>query len=412
MDKTQPASNQIHIAAALLVALVALLPVAMLFPRLLAFGPPVLGLLAFSGFYACGGNLPRLPRYAVMWAAVIIGLMLVSALWSVDPGFTLKRSLRAGLVFLGGVLLLASCFQIPRSVLLRFAPLYLAAFFTSCLVMVFELYSDGVIYQLIRGPAEGGDFNLSNLNRSVVVLTVGIFVAIACIRRTYSGRTRLALLVAGGILVAAIMYKTHSQSAHLALFVGLILSVAFPYKHRWAWVALATLLCAGVIAAPWIGQAMFKFLPDIVAQFDWFKNSYAPHRMEIWDFTSRRALESPWLGFGAEATRHFEDFDTQRLYHAGSSVLHPHNLFIQFWIEFGALGALVACVFLCSLLYKVAALPPRLARVTLPTVFACISVASTGYGVWQGWWLGSLWLMAVFIVLADISLSSGKAAKS
>ncbi|MEZ5918889.1 MAG: O-antigen ligase family protein [Alphaproteobacteria bacterium] len=113
-----------------------------------------------------------------------------------------------------------------------------------------------------------------------------------------------------------------------------------------------------------------------------------------------RALEQPLHGFGIEATRALTDFDTRQLYSPTKGVLHPHNFTLQLWIEFGLPGVLLAGAFIGFILRKIGTLPGHAARVALATFIATLCVASTGYGLWQGWWLGSFAALAAFTVIA------------
>ncbi len=122
--------------------------------------------------------------------------------------------------------------------------------------------------------------------------------------------------------------------------------------------------------------------------------------MEIWDFVARRALENPLYGFGVEATKAMKDFDTARIYHPTTQILHPHNFALQIWIEFGVIGALLASGFFTWLCVSISKLNIAEARQCLPALMACITLAAVTYGLWQGWWLGSFILLAVFCVLS------------
>jgi O-antigen ligase len=128
-------------------------------------------------------------------------------------------------------------------------------------------------------------------------------------------------------------------------------------------------------------------------------------RLEIWDFISRRALQSPFIGHGTEATKSIT-FDTAQLYQPGKTILHPHNFALQLWIEFGAFGAALGAAFLGDILSRIYKFDLPLRRFSLALLMASLSVASTGYGLWQGWWLGVFCLLIAFIPLLHKPLSN------
>lgn len=72
---------------------------------------------------------------------------------------------------------------------------------------------------------------------------------------------------------------------------------------------------------------------------------------------------------------------------------------MQLWIEFGLIGAIAGSVFLKGLLYEIHKLEPLLARICLAGLMATLAVASTGYGLWQGWWLGAFVMMPAYSVI-------------
>src|SRR5436190_23671517 len=98
-------------------------------------------------------------------------------------------------------------------------------------------------------------------------------------------------------------------------------------------------------------MAMFRILPPWIDHVPWlgYGQAFANNRLEIWDFVSRYALRHPLHGFGIEATRAVEAFDSQQIYQKKATILHPHNFAIQMWIEFGLIGGLLAAAMMTQL---------------------------------------------------------------
>ena len=198
----------------------------------------------------------------------------------------------------------------------------------------------------------------------------------------------------------AILYQTASQSVQLAFIVFVLFWAAFPTRFQPAWIALAILIALAVIAAPWVSQLAFKELAENFHHAPWLQNGYAAERLEIWDYVGRYALQHPFHGFGIEATRAVEAFDTAEIYQKGVTILHPHNFALQLWIEFGLLGVLPAAALAGFLLYRLAALPTTMSRLGVGVFTACLSIAATGYGLWQSWWIGEIILIMLFFMFA------------
>ena len=75
----------------------------------------------------------------------------------------------------------------------------------------------------------------------------------------------------------------------------------------------------------------------------WLKHS-GQHRVEIWHFAAERALEKPLFGWGFNASRYVPNGDAvSHFLPPGQSLipLHPHDAFLQVWLEIGAVGAVI-----------------------------------------------------------------------
>jgi O-antigen ligase len=79
--------------------------------------------------------------------------------------------------------------------------------------------------------------------------------------------------------------------------------------------------------------------------------------------------------------------------------LHPHNAPLQLWLELGAPGAMLGALIAADLWCRLAAARwPRNYTTAAAGSLAAASAACLGtYGIWQEWWLGTLFL-ALFLV--------------
>ncbi|MCF8495624.1 MAG: O-antigen ligase family protein [Alphaproteobacteria bacterium] len=374
--------------------LVPLLVSVIFVPRFLGFAPAIIGVAGYIWVRFSTGRWPAFPCALLGWMAGIIGLGLLSALWALDPGLSAERALDVAPVLLGGALFTGFALQTAKDDLSRFQRIFPLAVLVMGVLCVVELYAGAPLYKLLR-PGLTRAVNMSGLNRSVIVYTLCSIIALDLAWRTKNFR----ILAGLAAVFAAILFKTQSQSAQFALLVGGVFYLLFPVRIKAAWTWLAGFFAVLCLGAPWIAQAMFKALPPLADRHEWLRQSYASHRMEIWDFISRRALERPVLGHGLESARVMH-FDTQKLYHASDHVLHPHNAVIQLWLEFGVVGAALASGFFAFLLWSIRDLPPVQARISLAVLMACVAVGVTGYGLWQAWWLGGLFMVAGLSVLA------------
>ena len=266
------------------------------------------------------------------------------------------------------------------------------------LLCVVEMYSHGLIYKLSHPDLE--IYNPAVLNRATVFFVFCFWPAFHVLR-AWPGEAKKYLQIILMALVAAILVKTDSQSAQMAFLFSAPFYFIFPAGRRWAWYMFGGALIAAFWLSPWIAQALFEQMAPAISDIELFRRSYAANRMEIWDFVASRALESPIYGHGVEATRAITDFETDRIYHKHNIVLHPHNFALQIWIEFGALGIAAFSALIGGALVKLRALPVHSARLWLACLVAGLSVASTGYGLWQSWWVGALCVCAALCIWAS-----------
>ncbi|MHA1569410.1 MAG: O-antigen ligase family protein, partial [Alphaproteobacteria bacterium] len=136
------------------------------------------------------------------------------------------------------------------------------------------------------------------------------------------------------------------------------------------------------------------------------------HRLEIWQFVATRVAERPVLGWGFDSSRTLPGGQARPSERTGGGAaldkaavvlpLHPHNAFLQWWLELGLPGALLGALFL-ALLFRALlrrASPAPGGAVMAGLIATALVIANLSYGIWQGWWQAALWFAAAFAVAA------------
>lgn len=392
-----------------LITLMSMLPLAAIFPRFMALGPGLVGVISCGFYRPVFGCWPRFSKPFFLCVFALLFLAGVSSFWAIDASQSLGKTLKLGVILLSGGLLFSVSISLRReslSVFLRFFPFFLLS---AALINLLDLYFNGPVYNFVRGSVRTEPFNESEINRNIVCAILPVFIGLAVIYVSdYPLKTKIFLKTITALAVFSMLALTDSQSAQLSLFMGVAFLLFFPYRSKVAWYALGVVFCALLWSAPWLSQYLFRAAAPAIEDMAWFSAGYAPHRMEIWDFVSRYALQKPLYGHGIEATRMVEAFDTAQIYQKGVDILHPHNFAVQIWMEFGALGASAGTLFFSYIFYRIYKLPQNAARIILPTFIACISVAATGYGLWQSWWIGEFTLIASYAGLLGTLVSPPK----
>jgi len=143
------------------------------------------------------------------------------------------------------------------------------------------------------------------------------------------------------------------------------------------------------------------------------------HRLMSWEFADRHIERRPLLGHGLHASRHLEQGDAavpvppdcpsnrahalQR--NARNMPLHPHNAAIQIWLELGMLGAAAFTALLGFATVRAERLTaPRLHKAAFAaTSAAAFTVTLVSFGIWQGWFVATL-----FLIAGTVTLGTGK----
>ena len=378
-------------------AMCALPVISIVMPRALTVLPILVALAAFFFYHRDKGRWPVFDLRIFTAMGALLTLMGASALWSVDSGETIGRTLKTAPLLLGGALLFNLARAESGEYFSRWFP---AAFAVSCLLMLIEFYAGAPFYHLVHEQAAGAAaLNLFYLNRTAALFIMLMPLAATCVyKSTLKPAFRYAFYIFFLFSAAAVLLKTDSQSAQLAFAAGLAFYILFPVRTKHAWTVLAAVLALILITAPWIAEELFKLTPAYMEESGLATRGSVGVRLSVWNFIAERALERPFSGYGIEATKIITDFsnDPRSPYQA----LHPHNFALQLWIEMGISGALFAAAFLGWVLKGMRKMEPAYARAALATMVTVLSVAAMGYGLWQGMWLGAFAMLASFCVLA------------
>jgi len=344
------------------------------------------------------GWRPSLPRSPVL----VLGLMLagwgaITALWAPEPGRAalLALTLAAMMLLAHGA---AGAAQGARLMpWIGFGLVFgLSAAFA-------DWQSGNALRAAVRGLKEVPASLVFGLKPAASLMALLLPMGFAL---PWPWIARAALLVLG----AGVLIVLPGETARLATIAGLaaaLLSLAAPRL-------MPKLVGAGVAVLILLMPLLIAFIPQIPSAS--LPHS-AAHRLVIWDFAAARIAEKPLAGWGLEASRAMPGGRAQPdaatldrlnittpaqreflvLPHVEVMPLHPHNGALQLWLELGGIGALIGAALMLALGFAAA-------RSAAPAVGAGMlaSAAVTGmlsFGLWQAWWVASLLLAMVALVL-------------
>ncbi|MBI3515878.1 MAG: O-antigen ligase family protein [Proteobacteria bacterium] len=389
-------------AAAALLTLAGLVlgPLALLAPLGLA---PLLTVVAV-GLGAIAALERRWPVPSVDLAtalALLAGLALASALWAIDPAYSLTRALRFVAECVEGLLLVDAAARLaPAARRQVLGALALGLGLTVGLAVVDWALAGG----LMRG-LHGAKAPPTATNRGATVLALMMWPVVLFVRHARGYPMALVAWAVAAVGIAACL----SASAHVALAVATVTFALTLWLRRAAVQVALVLVPVAVLTMPLLPLLSPPSAPLLPAAL--LKPS-AMHRLVIWHFTDVRISERPLLGWGLDAARAIpggKDIAVVRD-RTGQPIsveqlpLHPHNGALQVWLELGAVGALLGALVATIVAMRLAGPLPPVARAAGLATFAAAAVeVSLSYGIWQSWWIAALWLagFAVAVALKD-----------
>lgn len=387
--------------------LCALVPVlAVDLPKSMAFLPALAGAVGFALYRYGLEEKISISRNASILCLILFTLPLISLLWATHFDTSLSKVTQLLTILPPQILLISFVTNIPRDHIRPHAALYAYSMILGAILIILEVLSGGVIFNIFRGNALNTEAYDYEYNRAAVLLVMCGFSAIAILKDRFQHLLAPLLFIVP--LFTALILSV-CQAAQMMIFLGAIFYFLFPYRSKAAWVILKTLVLAPMLAAPFIVIYAFQKIAANLTQYQFMTEANASKRLEIWDYVSRYALESPFFGHGAEVTRAVKNFQCGPVFNTDCIVLHPHNFAIQIWVEFGLLGILIAMALMYKLItmietgYSVAQ-----QKILLPTLMMTLLTAAVSYGMWQGMWVGSLFFTAAMCIIACKIVDKGQ----
>ncbi len=368
--------------------------IALAFAPVAAVAPNGLAVLLAAGGVAIAAleprrlrlaNVPLLPKAAV---GAILAWALASTQWTIDPLEALGGLMRVIPAAFLGLVLLDKCLGLDDDSRARLARALLTGFWFALGLLAVEMATQamfglhGSLYANTIGPIAATE-SFTNRAKTVLALLLPMTAAIAA--RRHGGWAGLATIAA----CVPVFVLGESMAAALALPVAAIAALFSRFGGASAPALLAALIGGAVLAAPLVAHV--GALEQLGARRDLTVSIF--HRAVIWAFVAERIAEKPVLGWGMHASRDMPGGHSKITEIAEKIPLHPHNAPLQIWLELGAVGALAFAALLAWLARKTAG-PPLRQAVSVATLVTAVMVASLSYGIWQGWWVATLWLLA------------------
>ena len=348
------------------------------------------------------------PSAAFIACLVFSIYVLLSASWAWNPSAGLaKASLLLGAILL--VFASASAVNKLGGEQIRLATIaFVAGAALGALYLLLEVLTDHAITRFVMNAipmvrpdntkrisivhGEVRRINLNTLNQNVTLLMLHVWPGILMLSVVARPQWRKPMIVLFfGTSAVAILLSQHDSSQLALLGSALIFLLA----QKWCSQTirgLAVLWCLGFalilplsFAAYDAGLHLSESLPV----------SYKA-RIIIWEYTSEKTFEHPWVGVGANSTRERDNAherETRTSEQPEGFVFkrttghHAHSMFLQTWYELGAMGAVLLALAGALVALRIATLPKDAQPFAAATFATFAIIAAFAWGAWQTWWL-------------------------
>lgn len=207
-----------------------------------------------------------------------------------------------------------------------------------------------------------------------------------------ASKTQQKILGAGFIaLSCAAAYMLPMEASAIAVVVGAVVYGLALWQPRLTLNIVFIGCTAALILSPFIVSSALNRANLDSVDIEISRNE--AQRLAIWEFTSDEIFRRPVLGHGFDSSRVIGARDNQVDGTNWQALpLHPHNAFLQIWLELGFIGVALTCAVLWSLWREIRAqaLCSEETAVYMATFCAVLTIALISFGVWQYWWI-ALW---------------------
>ncbi|MFN3958337.1 MAG: O-antigen ligase family protein [Parvularculaceae bacterium] len=351
-----------------------------------------------------------LPRAALAGLAFVLWIAL-TAFWSPVPGAP-KLALTVAVYGLAGGALVFEASRASPARARRTAALYAGAVTVAAAALLVEGVTGGALRAIVPptdlSPLRFKD--MTALARGVTLIAPLAFPAAAILYAMFGARAVAAAPIA--LTFAAAMQFSVAANVAAMTFAALAGAAAL-WRPRAVLIALGALFLFSLLAAPLLVLAP----ADLVAGADGalLPASWA-QRVIVWKAAAERIFGAcAGLGCGADYTRALMAEGVMIDVPASPIPLqeaptHPHNLFVQVWLELGLPGVIALALTLWFAMQRLVAVPLR--RLPFAAIAAAAAATYISFmfeaSLWQAWRLAILSLAAFGAALSYSFNRSGQ----
>lgn len=371
----------------------------------LVFG--LAGVLVLAGVAA--GRWPSVDRPLGAIGALALALFWISATWSIVPKTSLSGSLQMTGIFVGALLLVGMRQSLAPAAPLIFRVLLIAAIVGPALVIL-DKAAGYPILGLISGHSPKTANVETRLARGLSQTAILIWPILAFARISRRPlQAGFAAILTMAMLVLTVSDATAALVDFAAGAIAFLLCLVLP---RLVAAAGAVAIGAAGLATPWLITGAEEWLLPVSTEL---KDS-ATHRLEIWDYMVARSLERPLSGWGwlsANALPIHPDELARYHWVSASGTPHPHDFWLQLWVETGPAGAVLGSGFALLMLWRAWRQPADVRPFAIAAVVAAFATSLASFNLaTDAWWGAAAAAGLLFAIMKDGAMATDEGHKS
>ncbi len=364
--------------------------------------------------------------------AIFVGYLFINATWAPDPVASLvKAATILGLVLAAFLTCASYSLRAPEDVSIL-AKCALTGLLTGAAFLLIEIVFDDPIMRFINNHV----VNIMRAGHKNATVVDGEVTQVAAFVLNRNATSVMLLLIPGFLFTAALSRKAvrNGVLAAVVLLIGLSIllsqsgtsTVAFFLSAAVLGISALSLqtarflLVTGWVLATMLAVPLAKLPYDMGWQhWTWLPPESVAARFYIWKYCADDASKHMLTGIGIRGTRDLHlvipvDPNDPTLGYAlkGRAARHPHNVFLQTWLELGAIGAVLLLSIGLAGLWALRNWPVLFKASAYALFAACCAIGLSGFDMFQTWLLGAVALSWSLMLLAKQLSNSSAAAET
>ena len=237
-----------------------------------------------------------------------------------------------------------------------------------------------------------------NYSRGIVILTIMMPLSVAM----YLNEKKYNLAIVIFTLATVIIILGPNNSSKIALICALLSSLLIYFFGPRSFLCFGILSITIILFLPILSTKVFPVITNI----DKNNSYYMPwqsipaggsiiHRLLVWEYVGSEIYKKPLLGHGVGTSRLIgqniilnppnSDIEIK-----GGIPLHPHNNFLQIWLELGMIGIIIITLIWIKVIkfgIRIRKNSYILGTGICSSIVTIFVICNLSFGVFQAWWM-------------------------